>query len=464
MDEKIKALLEQREVKRKEAEARLAKGPDLTQEDVMVAQGLRAECEALSASIKTLTDAKGLSGEFAAMERESRQPVTSLPLPGGNGDGGGQKAAFLGFEQRPAGEATLYAEKARRDLVQIGAGTFGQKVWDTIRTDDYREAFRKYVRLGKEMMTSAEQKLLQEGIDPAGGFLSPDDFQNRLIMRKPTPTRIAGFVSSMNTSRDKMTLPKVNYSADNIYTTGIRITWTGEAPASATVHRVTDPVFGTFTVPIYTAMMSIPVTNDLIEDSVVALEPWLEDRFFETLEILYDDMILNGTGISQPTGILVNPGGADQPAVTTSGSAAALTPDGLINLSMSLPEQYDDNARYVFNKTNTGRQISLLKDADDRYLWGSGLQDSGLTPSWKDRILMGYPTVLSGLMPDVAANSYPIIFGDLRGYFLVRRIGFSIQVLRELYAETNQILLLARVRFGGGLAEPFRLRIQQVAV
>jgi HK97 family phage major capsid protein len=66
-------------------------------------------------------------------------------------------------------------------------------------------------------------------------------------------------------------------------------------------------------------------------------------------------------------------------------------------------------------------------------------------------------------MPNTGANNYPIIFGDLRGYYLVNRVGFSVQVLRELYAETNQILLLGRVRFGGGVGEEWRIKVGQHA-
>lgn len=66
-------------------------------------------------------------------------------------------------------------------------------------------------------------------------------------------------------------------------------------------------------------------------------------------------------------------------------------------------------------------------------------------------------------MPNVAAGAFPLIFGDLRGYQMVRRIGFSVQVLRELYAEVGQIALVGRVRFGGQVTEPWRMRALKVS-
>lgn len=296
--------------------------------------------------------------------------------------------------------------------------------------------------------------------------LVPEDFMEKIIARMPTPTRVNGYVTQLTTGRDALVIPKVNYATDDLYTTGMRITWTGEVPASSTVSRVTEPVFGQARIPVYTAMMSIPLTNDMIEDSAFPLVDWISGKFAETVDLLYDNMILNGTGIGQPAGILVNPGGGtanENPAVVKSGSNTAITADTLIATALALPEQYDENGRWVFNKTNFGLAVAQLKDSQNRYLWGSGYQDSGVAPTFKDRLLVGYPVAFSGFMPNIGAANFPAIFGDFTGYYKVNRIGFSVQVLRELYAETNQILILGRIRFGGQVAEPWKLKVYQTS-
>jgi HK97 family phage major capsid protein len=361
----------------------------------------------------------------------------------------------------PAGATEVKRSPSRIDMLdQYGEGLWDAKTHEKTGTDEYRNAFKSYMR-GKSTM--GELKVLQEGADTSGGFLVPADILNRVIAREPTPSRVAGLVTQLQTSRDQLVIPKIVYTADNLYTTGMRVTWTGEIPSSSSVHRVTDPVFGQVTVPIFTAMMSLPITNDMIEDSSFPIISYASGKFGETIDLLRDNMIINGTGLGQPAGILVNPGvGDDQPAVVTSGSSSTLTGNGLIDLAFALPEQYDDNARFLFNKTSTAKAIAQLKDSDGRYMWGAGLQDSGLMAGWKNRDLLGYPVVMSGFMPDIAASAWPIIFGDFSGYYLVNRIGFSVQILKELYAETNQILLLGRVRFGGITAEPWKLRIQQI--
>ena len=66
-------------------------------------------------------------------------------------------------------------------------------------------------------------------------------------------------------------------------------------------------------------------------------------------------------------------------------------------------------------------------------------------------------------MPDMTTDAHPIVFGDLRGYLVLDRVGLSLQRLDELYAETDITVLLARRRVGGQLIEPWRVKAQKVA-
>lgn len=343
-------------------------------------------------------------------------------------------------------------------------GLIDEDTWGKISAPAYKSAFREYLRAGGlQGMKSASIKTLQEGSDVAGGFLVPAEILARVIAKEPAPTSVQGRVMQMNTGRDALVIPKVNYTTDDIYTTGMRITWTGEIPSSSTVQRVTDPIFGQVRIPVHTAMMSIPVSQDLIDDANFDLMGWLSGKFGETRDLLLEDKILNGTGIGQPAGILLNPGGTNQPALVQSGSSGNATADTLIQLGFALPPQYDDSAAFIMEKTVTARSVAQLKDGNGRYLWGMGVDDSGLRVGVKGRNLLGYDVVLNQFMPTQAASSNSIIFGDLKGYYLVNRVGLSIQVLRELYAETNQVLILGRVRFGGQVAEDWRLKVYQNA-
>jgi len=445
MHQKLQTMINAAEAISTEVESLLA---EPTQENLLKAQDLNAKFKGLADDIELFRRAE--SDALAAKEFLS-QPIRDVPFETG--------VSVIGM--RPAGAAEFAHEKGAAALFNAGEGLVDERQWRAISEPGYKAAFRSYLRKGEKGLTGRELKALQEGADASGGFLVPEDFVQRLLQKEPTPTRVQDHVMRMTTGRDAVILPKVNYATDDLYTTGIRATFSGEVPVTAGSIRVTEPAFGQARIPIYTAMLSMPLTNNMVEDASFPLQTWCEDKFAETIRLLKENMILNGSGIGQPTGILNNPGGTGQPSVVAMGNP--ITADGVVKMAWSVPEQYDENLAWVFNKTNAGSYLATLKDSNNRYLWGTGIQDSGLMVGAQPahKVLQGYPVLFQGFMPNLGANNYPIIFGDLRGYYLVDRIGFSIQVLRELYAETNQILLLGRVRFGGQVCEEFRLRVGQ---
>jgi len=296
-------------------------------------------------------------------------------------------------------------------------------------------------------------------VDTAGGFLVPEDYQTELIKKIAAMTAIRPNARVVGTSRDMASWPRVKYTTDDKYTSGVRLTWTGESPASSTAHRVTDPVFGIIKVPVHTAMASMPISNDFIEDAVFDVVGLSSDLLAEAFGLGEDDVFVNGTGVSQPMGILTQVDG-DGPASVVSGAAAALTADGLLDLFFAVPAQYRRTGKFVLN-SGAQKAIEKLKDSQGRYIISTLISGSLATPLFDS--IKGKPILVDEFMPDVAAGAYPMLFGDLSGYLVLDRVGFSIQKLTELYAETNITLLLARKRVGGYCAEPYRMKIQKVS-
>ncbi len=329
-----------------------------------------------------------------------------------------------------------------------------------VQSKDYSSAFEDYLRSGKEGMGPQDRKTLTEGVDSAGGFLVPEDYQTELIKKMATMATIRNRARVATTGRDIAKWPKVNYSTDDKYTSGVRLTWTGESPASSSVHRVTDPTFGLYSVPVHTAMASMPMSNDLIEDSAFDIMGISSDLLAEAFTLDENDAFINGNGIGRPMGILTQVGG-DGPSSVVSGTAATLTADGIIDLAYALPAQYESGAVWVMAK-GTEKVIRKLKDGENNYLWPVWPQQGGFAPAPKE--LLGYPTMRDEFMPAIAANAYPIIFGDLRGYLVLDRVGLSVQRLTDsAYSELNLTGLLARKRVGGQTIEPWRIKVQKIA-
>jgi HK97 family phage major capsid protein len=302
--------------------------------------------------------------------------------------------------------------------------------------------------------------------------LVPPDWTLDIIRREPTPTVLNSLVRPWQTARDAKLFPKIKYTGASddpnaiLYSTGVRVTYPGEIPADSTTIDAIDPVTGQLRIDVYTAMMALSVTNDMMEDASVDMEAFLRDVFQETIDLEQDNRIINGTGKGQARGILAAPSSsatADEPQYIVSGDANTVTADGIKNLAFGIAPQYLRNARFVMNWLSTARAIDELKDGDGNYLWSMGNQDNRLASSILDRRLLGFEVAYSEFMPNVAANAFPAVFGDLLGYYLVQRIGFSIQVLRETKAKLNQIELVGRLRFGGRVAKPWSLKTLKIS-
>lgn len=359
-----------------------------------------------------------------------------------------------------------YDEKSWRELevkTPRGDVTVRYNVPLVVQNDQYRGAFERYVRHGKTSLTPAELKALSAGVDSAGGFTIPEDFQVQMLKKMAALAVFRQFARVVTTSRDRVKWPRIPYTTDDKYTSPVRMTWTGEVPASSTVHRVTDPTFGLVDIPVHTAMASMPMYNDLIEDSALDMVGLCTDLLSEAFALGEENVFWNGTGVNQPMGVLGQVDVASVgPTSVITGSASAMTADGLIDLIYALPEQYEIGSRVFWNKA-TEKAIRKLKinATDNEYVWPAEERVGGFGVA--DPTILGYPITRAAFLPDVGAGTYPVVFGQLTGYIIVDRVGVSIARLEELYAEQNTTLLLARRRVGGSLAEPWRMRVQKVS-
>jgi HK97 family phage major capsid protein len=76
--------------------------------------------------------------------------------------------------------------------------------------------------------------------------------------------------------------------------------------------------------------------------------------------------------------------------------------------------------------------------------------------------LMSFPVVEAEDMPDIAANSLALAFGDFRrGYLVVDRTG--IRVLRDPYSAKPYVLFYTTKRVGGGVQDYAAIKLLRFA-
>ncbi|APX69599.1 hypothetical protein BKD03_09550 [Brucella sp. 09RB8471] len=86
----------------------------------------------------------------------------------------------------------------------------------------------------------------------------------------------------------------------------------------------------------------------------------------------------------------------------------------------SVPSIVAQNGVWLMNRKTLG-MLRTLKDDTGRFIMLDPITEGA------PATLLGRPIVEAVDMPDVAANAIPIMFGDLSGYRIVDRVGFSMQ-------------------------------------
>lgn len=235
-----------------------------------------------------------------------------------------------------------------------------------------------------------------------------------------------------------------------VSTAGVACGWVAETAA----RPETDPAtLALLEFPSADLYANPAATQALLDDAMVDLDEWLAAEVEDAFAAQETQAFVNGDGVNKPKGLLSYPTVADagqawgQIGYVASGAAggfAATSPaDRLIDLIYAPKAQYRPNGRFVMNR-KTVSAVRKFKDADGNYIWQPATR-LGETAS-----LLGYPVTEIETMPDVAANSLSIAFGDFqRGYLIVDRAG--VRVLRDPYSAKPYVLFYTTKRVGGGV-------------
>jgi HK97 family phage major capsid protein len=327
---------------------------------------------------------------------------------------------------------------------------------------EYKTAYAKHLaytaRFGDPSMafnqlTMSEQKALSEGSDPAGGFLVPPDVQAEVLARVAQMSVIRSKARIVTTNRDKVRFPAVapNSTSGSIYSSGFVGGWVGETPAFSD----TDPSFQLFDIDVKKVRVATKLSNDFVSDAAINVLAWLAANGAENMSLVEDQGFLTGNGGPlQPLGILNTPGlttvdveGSTSNTISNTTSNTGSGPK-IINLAYAVPAQYVSRASWLMRRS-VEAHVRQLTDASGRPLWLPTTQ-GGFDAS--PRELAGYPVYNSDFMPvDDTDTNQVILFGDLSQYIIAQRAQITSVVLRERFADTDQIGLILFARVGGAL-------------
>lgn len=279
--------------------------------------------------------------------------------------------------------------------------------------------------LGPELMKS-----LVLSNDAAGGYLAPVEYVNEMLMNVVEYAPIRSIIRVRPTTRTSIQMPKrVGYAA---------AAWVAETGTRA---ETTTPTFGMLDIPTHEMYAMAKASKQDLEDSAFDIEGFLRDEFGEQFGVTEADSFINGNGVGKPEGLLANASIAS----VNSGGASTLTGDSLIAIYYELKEAYISNSTWVMARS-TLKTIRTLKTAvTGEYLWTPGIKTDARPATILDR-----PYITAPEMPAIAADAYPILFGDFRrGYMAVDRL--VMEMMNDPFSSksTGMVEFSARRRVGG---------------
>ena len=321
---------------------------------------------------------------------------------------------------------------------------------------EHKAAFDAYVRTGEAAgLKRLEMKALSAGSGPDGGYLVPSNAEREILRRMAVISPIRAIASVRPVS--------VNTYKKAYSTSGPATGWSAETAARTTTN---SQVLADLTFPPFEVYVQPAATQTLLDDVSADIESWIADEVEVAFAEQEGAAFVNGNGTSQPKGFLASTMVANSawtwgnlgyvPTGVSANFAASNPSDVLVDLVYALKAGYRQNGSFVMNR-KVQSTVRKFKDTTGQYLWQPPAQAGG------QATLMSFPVVEAEDMPDIAANSMSIAFGDFRrGYLIVDRMG--VRILRDPYSSKPYVLFYTTKRVGGGVQDFDAIKVLKFGV
>ncbi|KPK71859.1 MAG: hypothetical protein AMJ84_05440 [Acidithiobacillales bacterium SM23_46] len=308
---------------------------------------------------------------------------------------------------------------------------------------EYRQAFRRYLLTGRQTRAlqahdDAELRALQADDDVGGGYVVvPQQFMAELIQGLDDDVfmrRISRVLPPLLRA-DSLGVPTLDADpSDPIWT-----------PELATGDEDSSMAFGKREFKPQPLAKRAKISKTLLRKAAMPVESLVKDRLRYKFGVAEDNNFLNGDGDKKPLGVFTanDDGIGTARDVSTGNQQTELRFDGLKNAKYALKAGYRRRAQWIFHR-DAIKQLSTLKDGEGRYIWVASTQRD------QADLLLNLPFNESEYAPNTfTAAKYVGIVGDFSYYWIVDGLEMIIQVLTELYAETNQNGYFARKETDG---------------
>jgi HK97 family phage major capsid protein len=463
--------------------------------------------EAMKAYTGLLDNADSLYQKVVAEDREAK--IRELK---GQSAGCYVAGTFLGNEIPGRGEFPGVTADPRSGELYALDGEYksvAEAKINQLKSGEYKDSFANYIRtvgLGgkldvrtqialnngseKVMETKgANMKILAEGTDTGGAYWLPPDFRPDLIKKSTVMATVRPDAKVYTTGTDHITFPAVVYNGSTVddtyaqfFAAGTRLSWRNSAGSTSDFSEAINPIAGQVNIPVQLATCAIVLMREQVEDNSFDILGYISEIGGEAFALGEEYAYTLGSGAGQPQGFANHPsfgisystytavggstfwGGKVSMASTTvvwgsasvMGSTTATT--GLFGMEAILPPQYEANAKWYASKFTYSAIKGINSGTATLPQWGFGTTWPNYSEKLDQQPLLGYQIRKNMFVPSVTNATTFVYLGDMQGYYIVDRVGISVEVFREVYGLRDQVVVYMRKRTGGQLVDYWRMK------
>jgi HK97 family phage major capsid protein len=344
-----------------------------------------------------------------------------------------------------------------------GAGAREGADTETPEQRNYRKLFLRWARNPSDPARQMELRGAQKVLESKAGSVDDDGFEMRAVQTVTSTGSAGGFalpevierqiarlsvdISPIRQISTVRTVGSPDYK-ELFDVNGAAFEWLAEA---ATRNQTNTPDLAEVAPTFGMASARPRASEESLDDLFFDVENWLTMSAAEAIAQGEGVAFVSGNGTARPTGFLTG-----TPVLTAdgarafgvlqfiaSGVAAGLptSADVFYDVIYALRARYRANARWVTSKLVLA-SLRKYKDTTGQYLWQPALVQG------QPENFMGFPITEAEDMPVVAANAFPIAFGDFReGYLIADRVGM--RMTRDDITLPGFVQFYIRKRVGG---------------
>lgn len=305
-------------------------------------------------------------------------------------------------------------------------------------------AFRNWLRGGVNALNDEQREALQNRIQsPQNTMSTSTGSEGGYLTQEELAPSIAEALKAFGGMRTLATVIRSATGSTIPWPTANATTEEGEWLAQNAEADDEDTAFGVRPIDTWkVSSKTVAVPFELLQDSQFDIEGYVNRLIGTRIARTSEGAFINGTGTSQPHGILAD---VTSGKVGANGQTTTITVDDLIDLEHSIDPAYRMSSQcgFMFNDAVL-KVVKKLKDSQNRPLWLPGY-DSG-----DPNTILGYAYAINQNMPVMAANAKSVLFGDFSKY-IVRDV-MQMMYFRftdSAYTRKGQVGFLAMMRVGG---------------